>query len=147
MPSSRVIEAQSRFTRKQDELAEYLASGRGDGTYAGVDLQRAEQLERELNDLADELKRLKRLEDMEDRHTKVRDDLQVIDAPMVHGGPRGSGAPTGISHGSLGVLVKEAWAKQQRSGRKVLDAKFPCDVKAWLGVDVELKATMLTTAG
>jgi HK97 family phage major capsid protein len=148
MPSARYLELQSRLHQKQDDLADYLANGRGgDGMYSGVDKAEAERRERELDDLADELKRLDTLESLEERHAKARDERRQPSSPMVHAGPRGSGAPGRLSHTTLGEMVKDAWGKHQHAGRKALDQEFDCDVKAWLGLDVGLKATMLTTAG
>jgi HK97 family phage major capsid protein len=147
MPSARYLELQSRLNQKQDDLAEYLANGRGDGSYAGVDRAEAERRERELDDLADELKRLDTFESMEQRHGGARDERRQLSTQMVHAGPRGSGAPGGLNQASLGEQVKEAWGTHQHAGRKALDQEFDCDVKAWLGLDAQLKATLLTTSG
>jgi HK97 family phage major capsid protein len=146
MPSRRFLELQASFHHKQDELAHLLSQTRDDGSYT-ISPDEAQRRDAELNTLYDELKSLEALESMAERHSKASEERRQLVGTHHHGGggvSGGSGAPTGVSHASLGQLVKDALVKSPRT--KDFDREFDCDVKSWLE-PIEYKATMLTSSG
>jgi hypothetical protein len=143
MPSRRYLALQEEFFAKQDAMVQWLSSDakHPDGSYDLSKNEEARRREKELDDLHDELNAMKSLEDLEERHAFASQERHQL--ATTHRHPGGSGAPQGISHTSLGTLMKDDL--QRFAGeRKAVDREYSLDAYGWMRP--ELKANFLTTS-